>query len=74
MTELPKAVGLAGFALVPICCLGVPLLFAAGLSVTALALLAGVTVAAIARATAIGLLIAHARRSRRIRASSVSEA
>ena len=45
MNQLPKALSIFGLALVPICCLGVPLVLAAGLSVTALSLIGGVTVA-----------------------------
>jgi len=52
VNELPKALSIFGLALVPICCLGVPLVLAAGLSVTALSLIGGVTVAVIAGATA----------------------
>ena len=57
MSRVRKAFGLSGLALLPICCLGVPLLIAAGVSVGALALIAGVTLAAIACAGLIVLLI-----------------
>jgi hypothetical protein len=59
MSEGRNAFGFAGFALLPLCCLGVPLLIAAGISAAALALIAGITVAAIACAAAIALLIAR---------------
>jgi maltodextrin utilization protein YvdJ len=65
MSELPKGVGLAGIALLPIvCCIGLPLLIAAGLSVAAFALIGGITVAAIALAAALVLLVVRARRRR----------
>ena len=57
MSRVRKALGLSGLALVPICCLGVPLLVAAGLSVGALALIGGITGGALACAAAIALLI-----------------
>ncbi len=57
MSRVPKAFGLSGLALLPICCLGVPLLIAAGVSVGALVLIAGVTLALIACAGLIVLLI-----------------
>ena len=59
MSRVRKAFGLSGLALLPICCLGVPILIAAGVSVAALALIAGVTVGALAFAAAIALLIAR---------------
>jgi hypothetical protein len=73
VNELAKGFSFLGVALVPFCCLGVPLLLAAGLSLTALALIGGVTVAAIACATAIGLLIVRAGGSRGSAASTVNE-
>ena len=57
MSQVRKALGPVGFALLPICCLGVPLLIAAGVSVAALALIAGITLAVIVCAGLIGLLI-----------------
>ena len=57
MSRVRKAFGLSGLALLPICCLCVPILIAAGVSVGALALIAGITLAAIACAGLIGLLI-----------------
>ena len=56
MSRVRKALGLSGLALVPICCLGVPLLIAAGVSVGALAPIGGITVAALACAALIVLL------------------
>jgi hypothetical protein len=73
VSELPKALNLFGLALVPICCLGLPLLLAAGLSVTALALIGGVTAAVIACATGIALLIARRGGSRGSAGSTVNE-
>ena len=57
MSRVRKALGPLGLALLPICCLGVPLLIAAGLSVAALALIAGITLAAIVCAALIVFLI-----------------
>ena len=57
MSRVRNALGLSGLVLLPICCLGVPLLIAAGGSVGALALIAGITLAAIACAGLIVLLI-----------------
>jgi hypothetical protein len=55
--------------LVVVCCAGLPLLVAAGLSVAAFALIGGITVGAIALAAAIALLVVQARR-RRARATA----
>ncbi len=57
MSRVRKALGLWGLALLPVCCLGVPLLIAAGVSVAVLALIGGVTLAALACAALIVLLI-----------------
>jgi hypothetical protein len=57
VSQVRKALGLSGLALLPICCLGVPLLIAAGISVGALALIGGITVGALACAAVIALLI-----------------
>ena len=57
MSQVRKALGPLGLALLPICCLGVPLLIAAGVSVAALALIAGITLAVIVGAALIVLLI-----------------
>ena len=57
MSQVRKALGPLGLALLPICCLGVPLLIAAGVSVAALALIAGITLAVIVCAGLIVLLI-----------------
>jgi len=57
VSQVRKAFGLSGVALLPICCLGVLLLIAAGVSVAALALIAGITLAAIACAALIVLLL-----------------
>jgi len=59
VSNVRNAFGFAGVALLPICCLGLPLLIAAGISAAALALIAGITVAAIACAVAVALLIAR---------------
>lgn len=73
MTELPKGIGVWGVAVLPIaCCLGAPLLVAAGLGVAALALIAGITVGALALAAAIGLLIVRARRRTAVAAPTPS--
>ena len=55
MSRVRKALGPSGLALLPICCLGVPLLIAAGVSVAALALIAGITLAVIVCAGLIGV-------------------
>jgi hypothetical protein len=57
MSQVRRALGPLGLALLPICCLGVPLLIAVGVSVAALALIGAVTLAALACAAAIVLLI-----------------
>ena len=57
MSRVRKALGLWGLALLPVCCLGVPLLIAAGVSVAVLALIGGVTLAALACAALIVLLV-----------------
>ena len=57
MSQVRKALALSCVALLPICCLGVPLPIAAGVSVAVLALIAGITLAAIACAALIALLI-----------------
>jgi len=57
VSQVRKALGLSCVALLPICCLGVPLLIAAGVSVAALALIAGVTLAVIVCAALIVLLV-----------------
>jgi len=57
VSQVRKALGPLGLALLPICCLGVPLLIAAGISVAALALIAGITLAVIVGAALIVLLI-----------------
>ena len=57
MSRVRNAFGLSGLALLPICCLGVPILIAAGVSVAAWTLVAGITLAAIACAGLIVLLI-----------------
>ena len=60
-----KGIGLAGLALLPIvCCVGLPLLLAAGLSVAAFALIGGIAVGAVALAAAVALLLVRARRRR----------
>lgn len=61
----PKGIGLAGLALLPIaCCVGLPLLLAAGVSVAAFALIGGIAVGAVALAAAVALLAVRARRRR----------
>ena len=57
MSRVRNAFGLSCVALLPICCLGVPLLIAAGVSVGALVLIAGITLALIACAGLIVLLV-----------------
>jgi len=49
--------GLSGLALLPICCLAVPLLIAAGVSVGALLLIGGIAGGALACVAAIALLV-----------------
>ena len=57
MSRVRNALGPLGLALLPICCLGVPLLIAAGVSVGAWAPIAGITLPVIVCAGLIGLLI-----------------
>ncbi len=72
MSKLPKRIGLAGLALLPIvCCAGLPLLVAAGLSVTAFALIGGITAGLIAVAAVIALLIVRARKRRACAAPAI---
>jgi maltodextrin utilization protein YvdJ len=61
VSEVRRAFGLAGIAVLPLCCLGLPLLVAAGLGVVVLALISGITVVVIA-STAIALLIVREQR------------
>ena len=72
MSRVRNALGLSGLALLPICCLGVPLLIAAGVSVGALALIAAITVAAIACAGLIAPLIVRGDASLPLRGPSPS--
>ncbi len=59
----PRGIGLAGLALLPIvCCIGLPLLLAAGLSVAAFALIGGIAVGAVALAAVVTLLVVRARK------------
>ncbi len=64
MSRVRNALGPLGLALLPICSLGVPLLIAAGVSVAALALIAGITLAVIVCAALIGLLIVRGTETR----------
>jgi hypothetical protein len=65
MMSEPKGIGLAGLALLPIvCCVGLPLLLASGLSAAAFAVIGGITVGAVALAAAVALLVLRARRRR----------
>jgi len=64
VSRVRKALGLAGCALLPICCLGVPLLIAAGVSLGALALIGGITVGALACSVVIALLIVRGAETR----------
>jgi len=57
VSQVRKALGPLGLALLPICCLGVPLLIAAGVSVGALVLIGGITGGVLACAAVIALLI-----------------
>jgi hypothetical protein len=60
-----KVIGRWLIAIIPIvCCLGVPLMLAAGLGVAALALIGGITVGAVALAAAIGFFLLRAGGSR----------
>jgi len=63
MSERRAGLGMGGLALLPIaCCIGIPLISAAGLSVAAAVLIGGAALAAIALAAAVVL---HAIRARR---------
>lgn len=65
MIKMRKGIGLGGLVLLPIvCCVGLPLLVAAGASVAAFALIGGITVGALAFAAAIGLVVVRVRRRR----------
>ena len=64
MSQVRKALALSCVALLPVCCLGVPLLIAAGVSVAVLALIAGITLAAIACAGLIVPLIVRRAETR----------
>ena len=70
----PKGIGLAGMALLPIvCCVGLPLLLAAGVSVAAFALIGGITVGAVTLAAAVALLVVRARRRRACAAPTIHD-
>ena len=70
----PKGIGMAGLALLPIvCCVGLPLLLAAGLSVAAFALIGGITVGAVALAAAVALLVVRTRRRRACATSTIHD-
>ncbi len=57
MRELRKSLGLGGIALLSIaCCVGLPLIVAAGFSVAAFAWVGGIAIAAIALTAALTLL------------------
>ena len=74
MSDLRRNVGFGGIALLPIaCCIGLPLLVAAGFGVAAVALVGGIAVGALALGAAIGLLIVRARRRRRLHAPPIAE-
>ena len=59
------SLGAAGIAVVAVvCCAGLPLLVAAGLSVAALAWVGGIAVGFVALATALALIVLRVRRRR----------
>jgi len=63
MSERPDGIGLVGIALIPIaCCIGLPLLAAAGVGIVTL--MAGVSAGGLALVAAT-LLLLHLRRTRR---------
>ena len=65
MSELRRNLGIGGVALLPlVCCIGLPLLVAAGLSVAALVWIGGIGVDAVALVAAFVLLYVRARTRR----------
>jgi hypothetical protein len=63
MREAPKSVGLGALALLPIlCCIGLPLLFATGVSVAVAAWIGGALVGAIVLVAALLVLTLRLRR------------
>jgi asparagine N-glycosylation enzyme membrane subunit Stt3 len=63
MSELRKSLGLGAFALVPIaCCVGIPLIATAGISVALAAWVGGVAFGALVLVAAFALLILRRRR------------
>jgi hypothetical protein len=67
MSERRAGLGMGGLALLPIaCCIGIPLIAAAGLSVAAAALIGGAALAAIALAAAVVLHAIRAWTRRRM--------
>jgi len=72
VSDVRRAVGFSAFAFVPLCCLGVPLLLAGGVSVAGFALVGGVAAAVIAGA-AIVVVIVRTGRSRGAAAPTDSE-
>ncbi len=65
MSQARKNLGLGALALVPIvCCVGLPLLLAAGISVAAFTVIGGISVGALVLGAAIALIVIRARRRR----------
>jgi hypothetical protein len=66
MSETPKNFGFGLLAVVPIvCCIGLPLLVAAGVSVALAAWAGGIALAVLAVGTVVALLVVWERRPRR---------
>ncbi len=62
MREVRKSLGLGGIALLSIaCCVGLPLIVAAGFSVAAFAWVGGIAIGAIALTAALALLVIRIR-------------
>ena len=71
MRELRKSLGLGGIALLSIaCCVGLPLIVAAGFSVAAFAWVGGIAIGAIALTAALALLAVWIRARRSCKTSA----
>ena len=72
MSEARSNLGLGVLALIPIgCCIGLPLIAAAGISVALAAWVGGLTLAALVLIVAVAVLVLRTRRHRNDRSSSI---
>ncbi len=72
MIEPRSSVGVGLLALIPIaCCIGLPLIAGAGISVALAAWVGGIALAALVLIVAVAMLVLHTRRHRSDRSSSI---